>query len=205
MLHAIVFTTRKHIAARRKAERFFTDMPMSETPKKSLAELADSVAFRLNWVNERICAALVAATVLVVWFGVFERYIFAMGMIWTEEVARYLMIWAALMAVPCCAYRREHIAVDLLFRRLPLSWHKPGRLILDSLGLLFFLFMFVYGLGMVEQGKTEYASIFGMTMVVPFMSVLVSSVLTMFQIAVTMLREYRGAKPAFDMEDMHMN
>lgn len=205
MFHATVFATRNHIAARREVERLFTEVPMSETPKKSLAELVDSFAFRLNWVNERICAALVAATVIVVWFGVFERYVFAMGMIWTEEIARYLMIWAALMAVPCCAYRREHIAVDLLFCRLPRSWHKPGRLILDGLGLLFFLFMFVYGLGMVEQGKTEYASVFGMTMVVPFMSVLVSSVLTIFQIAVTMLREYCGVKPAFTMEDMHTN
>lgn len=181
----------------------FTEVPMSGTPKKSLAESAEIFAYRLNWINERVCAAFVAGTVIVVWFGVVERYILSMGMIWTEEVARYLMIWAALMAVPCCAYRREHIAVDLLFCRLPQAWHRPGRLVLDSLGLLFFLFMFIYGIGMVEQGSTEYASIFGMTMVVPFMSVLVSSLLTIIQIAVTMLREYRGVRPMYDLDDMH--
>ena len=178
---------------------------MNETPKKSLAELAEIFASRLNWINERVCAALVAGTVVIVWFGIVERYIFAMGMIWTEELARYIMIWAALMAVPCCAYRREHISVDLLFCRLPRSWHKPGRLVLDSLGLLFFLFMFIYGLGMVEQGRTEYASIFGMTMVVPFMSVLVSSLLTIIQIAVTMLRDYSGVKPLYGQDDMSTN
>lgn len=176
---------------------------MSEASKKSLAESAEQFAHRLNWINERVCAALVAGTVIVVWFGVVERYILSMGMIWTEEVARYLMIWAALMAVPCCAYRREHIAIDLLFCRLPWSWQKPGRVILDSIGLLFFLFMFVYGIGMVEQGSTEYASVFGMTMVVPFMSVLVSSLLTIIQIAVTMVREYSGVKPMYDLDDMH--
>ncbi|MDR1488890.1 MAG: TRAP transporter small permease [Desulfovibrio sp.] len=178
---------------------------MSEERKRSLPELAERFAYRLNWINERVCAALVAATVIIVWFGVFERYIFAMGMIWTEELARYLMIWAALMAVPCCAYRREHIAVYLLFCRLPKSWQKPGRLILDCVGLLFFLFMFVYGLGMVEQGKAEFASIFGMTMVVPFMSVVVCSLLTMIQITVTMLRDYSGVRPMFELEDTHTN
>jgi TRAP-type C4-dicarboxylate transport system permease small subunit len=178
---------------------------MSETSKKNLAERAERFAFRLNWINERLCAALVAGTVVIVWFGVFERYIFPMGMIWAEELARYVMIWAALLAIPCCAYRREHIAVDLLFCRLPQSWQKPGRLILDGLGLLFFLFLFIYGLGMVEQGRTEYASIFGMTMVVPFMSVLVSSLLTMIQIAVTMLRDHCGIKPAYDLDGMHTN
>jgi TRAP-type C4-dicarboxylate transport system permease small subunit len=178
---------------------------MSETPKKRVAELAERFAFRLNRINERVCAALVAGTVLIVWFGIVERYVFAMGMTWTEELARYLMIWGALMAVPCCVYRREHIAVDLLFCRLPRSWHKPGRLVLDSLGLLFFLFMFVYGFGMVEQGKTEYASIFGMTMFAPFLSVMVSSLLTIIQIAATMLRDYSGTRPMYTLDDMPAN
>ena len=176
---------------------------MNETSKKSVAESAERFAYRLNWINERVCAALVAGTVVIVWFGIVERYVFAMGMIWTEELARYVMIWAALLAVPCCAYRREHIAVDLVFCRLPQSLQKPGRLVLDGLGLLFFLFMFVYGLDMVEQGRTEYASIFGMTMVVPFMSVLVSSLLTMIQIAVTMLRDHCGVKPMYAVDGMH--
>ncbi|MDR2075784.1 MAG: TRAP transporter small permease [Desulfovibrio sp.] len=174
---------------------------MRAAPKKSLAESAERFAYRLNWINERVCAALVAGTVITVWFGIVERYIFAMGLIWTEELARYLMIWSALLAVPCCAYRREHIAVDLLFSRLPRPWQRPGRLVLDCLGLLFFLFMFVYGLSMVEQGRAEYASIFGITMVVPFMSVLVCSLLTIIQIVVTMLRDYNGVRPMFARDD----
>jgi TRAP-type C4-dicarboxylate transport system permease small subunit len=196
----------KQSAARREAGCLFTEVPMSETSKKSVAELAEGFAFRLNWINERACAALVAGTVIIVWFGIVERYILSMGIIWAEELARYVMIWAALMAVPCCAYRREHISVDLLFCRLPRSWHKPGRLVLDCLGLLFFVFMLGYGLAMVEQGRTEYASIFGMTMFVPFMSVVVSSLLTIIQIAMTMLRDYySGIRPMYDLDDMHTN
>ena len=173
---------------------------MSEIRKRGFAETAENIAFRLNWFNERFCALLVAGTVVTVWLGVMERYVFAMGAIWTEELARYFMIWAALMAVPCCAYRREHIALDLLFSRLPKSWLRPGRLLLDCIGLLFFLFLFMYSIPMVEQGRTEYASIFGMTMAVPFFSVMVSSLLTVIQIAVTMLREYTGARPMFSQD-----
>jgi TRAP-type C4-dicarboxylate transport system permease small subunit len=176
---------------------------MSEIRKKGLVETADSIAFRLNWINERACALLVAATVVTVWLGVVERYVFAMGAIWTEELARYFMIWAALMAVPCCAYRREHIALDLVFSRLPGTWLRPGRLLLDCIGLLFFLFLFMYSIPMVEQGRTEYASIFGMTMVVPFCSVMVSSLLTAIQIAVAMLREYTGTRPMFSRAARH--
>jgi TRAP-type C4-dicarboxylate transport system permease small subunit len=176
---------------------------MSAIRKKSLVETAENIAFRLNWVNERVCALLVAGTVVTVWLGVVERYAFTMGAIWTEELARYFMIWAALMAVPCCAYRREHIALDFVLCRLPKSWLRPGRLLLDCIGLLFFRFLFIYSIPMVEQGRTEYASIFGMTMVVPFFSVMVSSLLTAIQIAVTMLREYTGTRSMFSRDAGH--
>ena len=178
---------------------------MREVPKKGFAETAERIAFRLNWFNERVCALLVAGTVATVWFGVVERYIFTMGATWAEELARYIMIWAALMAVPCCAYRREHIALDLIFSRLPGAWQRPGRLILDFLGLCFFLFLAVYSVNMARQGATEYASIFGMTMVVPFLSVLVSSLLTVLQIAATMVREHAGTAPAINQEAMRMD
>ena len=174
---------------------------MREIRKELLAEKAERFAFRLNWFNERVCALLVAATVLMVWFAVAERYILDLGAFWTEELARYIMIWAALMAVPCCVYRREHVALGFVFSRLPQSWQKPGRLLLDCIGLVFFLFLLVYSVGMVQQGSTEYASIFGMTMVVPFLSVLVSSLLTVVQIAMTMLREYTGTRPLFSRDE----
>ena len=36
----------------------------------------ERIAFKLNWVLERVCAALAAGIVLIIWYGVFERYIF---------------------------------------------------------------------------------------------------------------------------------
>jgi TRAP-type C4-dicarboxylate transport system permease small subunit len=42
---------------------------------------------------------------------------------------------------------------------------------------------------MTKDGLTQYATIFGMTMVVPFAAVPVSSMLTAFQIFAVMFRE----------------
>ncbi|MDR2825412.1 MAG: TRAP transporter small permease, partial [Deltaproteobacteria bacterium] len=150
--------------------------------------------FKLNWVNERVCAALVAATVVIVWIGVMDRYMVAIGAVWSEELARYTMIWAALMAVPCCAYRREHISLNLLFDLMPAKGKRIGRVVLDIVGLLFFLFLAYYSVPMVWQGMTQYATIFDMTMEIPFLSVTVSSLLTAAQILLSIIREYAGVK-----------
>lgn len=148
-------------------------------------------AYRLNWVVERICALLVGLMVLVIWFEVVERYFFHWGLTWTEEFSRYVMIWVALLAVSCGAFYREHIGLDLVRRFLPPRLAKILMVMLDLVSLSFFLFLTWFGIGMAQSGASQYATIFGMTMLVPFAAVPVSSALTAFQIFTAMLRGER--------------
>lgn len=159
---------------------------------KSATAIARLDAFggRLNWVVERFCAVLMAALVMVIWFEVFQRYALRLGFTWGEELSRYIMIWAALMAVPVGAYRREHIGLELASNALPPAHRRYLRLALDIIGLALFVFLTVYGIGMAASGKTQYATIFGMNMVVPFASVPLCGALTSIQLIVTMLRDF---------------
>lgn len=150
----------------------------------------------LNRGIECLCAALMAALVLVVGFEVLQRYVLKLGLTWGEECSRYLMIWAALLAVPVGAYRREHVGLEFVQRALPARLARALRLGLDLVGVAFFLFLAVYGVGMAAAGATQYATVFGMTMVVPFASVPACGVLTSVQILVTMLRDRAAPSPA---------
>ena len=155
-----------------------------------------TLASRLNWLVERVCALLIGLMVIVIWFGVVERYFLHLGFTWTEEFSRYVMIWAALLAVSCGAYYREHIGLNVVSRFLPDKGAKILSFCLDLVSLSFFLFLTWYGLGMAQAGLGQYATIFGMTMVVPFAAVPVASALTAFHIFVSMLH---GQKPASGM------
>lgn len=155
----------------------------------------DRFGAAVNWVTERLCALLVAVMVLIIWWGVITRYFIGSGGIWTEELSRYVMIWAALLAVPVGAYRREHIGLDILFRFFPQKMQKGFRALLDLVGVSFFLFLAVYGIGMVQVGASQYATIFGMTMFFPFASVPVSAGLACLQILVAMVRDLADLPP----------
>jgi len=150
----------------------------------------DAFGGRLNWVVERLCALLMAALVMVIWFEIFQRYALRLGFTWGEELSRYIMIWAALLAVPVGAYRREHIGLEIINNALPVAQRRYLRIVLDIIGLAFFVFMTIYGIGMAASGKTQYATIFGMNMVVPFASVPLCGALTSIQLIVTMLRDF---------------
>jgi len=157
---------------------------------QQIAGVADRIGDRLNWVVERICALLVGVLVVVIWFEVLERYFLELGMTWAEEFARYVMIWAALLAVPCGVYRREHIGLEFLANILTERKRRWLRMMLDGLGLCFFVFLTFFGVGMTANGRNQFAPIFGMTMVVPFASVPISSALASFQMVVAMLRDF---------------
>ena len=162
----------------------------------SAAEMTplEKIAYQINWVLERVCAVLAAAMVLIVWFGVFERYVVSAGQTWTEELARFVMIWGALLAVPCAAYYREHIGLEMFLAVLPIKLRKSLILVLDIVCVAFFLFMTYYGILLTRDGATAYATIFSMTMVIPFASVPVSSAFAAFQFFVAMLRMQKQMK-----------
>ena len=143
---------------------------------------------KLNWLVERICVILVAVLVLDIWFGIVARYFLDLGITWTEELARYIMIWAALLAISSAAHRREHIGLIFILMALPPRPRQVLQAGIDCLGIAFFLFLLVYGIRMTIDGANQFAMIFGMNMVVPFASVPIGAGLTALQIFLTAIR-----------------
>ena len=155
---------------------------------KNEQTLLDTTARKINWLVERICALLLGIMVVVIWFGVVERYFLHLGVTWAEEFSRYIMIWAALLAVSCGAFYREHIGLDIVRRFLPKAGARILAISLDLTSIAFFLFLAWYGIGMAREGLGQFANIFGITMVVPFAAVPVSAALTAFQVFAAMCR-----------------
>ncbi len=149
--------------------------------------------------TERLCALLLAIMLLDVGLGIFGRYVVELPVTWTEELARYLMIWVALLAVSCGVARREHIAVTMLFHLVPQPLRRGLAVAFDVLAFSFFGFLFYFGLGMTADGATQYATIFGMTMTLPYAAVPVSAALACLQIALVCLRDLGGQEAASEV------
>ncbi|MGI9420135.1 MAG: TRAP transporter small permease [Geminicoccaceae bacterium] len=154
-----------------------------------LREKAAALSSRLNWLIERIVALLMTLLVADVWLGVVARYVLRVQIPWTEELARYLMIWAALLAISCGVARREHIGFRLLLERFPAGLQKMFLVAFDAIAFAFFAFLFVYGIGMTGTGAKQFAMIFGMSMAIPYASVPVSAALACVQIVLAGIRD----------------
>jgi TRAP-type C4-dicarboxylate transport system permease small subunit len=163
---------------------------------EGLARAADRVSGQVNWAVERVCALLAVILILDVWLGVFVRYVWPLPITFMEEAARYLMIWMALLAISAGIVRREHIGVMLLYDALAPAGQRALLLLLDLLGFAFFLFLLVYGIGLVESGANRLTMIYGLSKSLPFAAVPVAAALAAFQIVCVALRDQWRLHPA---------
>jgi len=140
---------------------------------------------KVAWIVERTAAipcmfAIGAMTVIVI-VGVFFRYILASPIGWTEEAARYLMIWAASLAVSMGIMKHEHVGITLVVRKLPpglARWCALG----VNLAILFFLWVLTQrGYFMAVNGKNQVSSLLGISMIWSLAAVPIAGLLAMLQ------------------------
>ncbi len=72
----------------------------------------------LDDVLKNVLIMLMVALVFAVSWQVISRYVFASPSSWTEEVARFLMIWIGLLGAAYAFRTRAHLGLDLLPKKL---------------------------------------------------------------------------------------
>lgn len=114
---------------------------MHESSRSAANDLKTRVDHALGWV----VTALMGLAVLNVLWQVFTRYVLASPSPYTDELARFLLIWIGLLGASYAAGKRMHLAIDLLPLRLSGRAHHLLGLVIDGAIFLFALAVMVFG------------------------------------------------------------
>ncbi len=144
---------------------------------------------RINGVVEAVVAALMLALVLDVWLGVMDRYFFRWQLPWPETLARYLMIWAAMLAVSSGIARRDHIGLNALVMALPLPLRRFILVAMDLLSLALFLYVAWFGIPFAQSGALRQAMIFGVSLAPFYAAIPAFAALCSIQLVLVLLRD----------------
>ena len=157
---------------------------------RRISYIADRISDLLaKWILS-IVIVLTALMTLTVLLGVFFRYVLLRPLGWTEELARYLMIWSALLAVSVGIRYNEHVGITLLIQKLP---YKVARIIRFITQLLIVLFLFELtrrGYVMAIKGIPQLSTGLGISMVWALASVPVSGLLALIQEILIIIKEF---------------
>ncbi len=156
----------------------------------------------LNKVVEQLCLVSMASMTFVVLLGVFFRYILQMPLSWTEELSRYLMIWAASLAISLGIKGNDHVGLTIL---VDSAKSKIGRVILETLiffiTLIFLVIMIYYSIQMVIEAKWQISQGLGITMVLPTLAIPVSMIIGLVQLVSRYILDLgKGGNADFERE-----
>ncbi len=81
----------------------------------------------LRWVFcnilEILAGSMLVVIVLIVFTGVLFRYVFHIGLGWTEEAARFLLIWMTFVGATIAVRRWTNFQLMIGTRWVPARWH----------------------------------------------------------------------------------
>lgn len=100
---------------------------------------------RIDLFLEWTLAILLGTMVLDVFWGVITRYILDSQSSWTDELARYLLIWLSILGAAYASGKKLHIAIDLLPQYLNDRNQKILDIVITAIVLLFAITVFLIG------------------------------------------------------------
>jgi len=165
---------------------------MNAIPTKSdeVGPVERSITAATRW----LVIALTAGLVFVIWISVFTRYVTSDPIGWGEQVAKYMMIWAAFLGASLAMREGAHIAVNLVVGLFP----PPVQKLLGWIALLltaaFLVVCLYYGALFVEKVRTHTDPLVGeMSMGWAYAAIPVGCLLMLLQMAFAARRGVTGA------------
>lgn len=100
---------------------------------------------KVNRILELILISIFALLVLDVLFQVFSRYIIGRSFTWTEEFARFSLIWMTVLGAAYLNAKKEHLSMDFLYDKLSVKNKRKASILIEIFVFLFALIVMVIG------------------------------------------------------------
>ena len=100
---------------------------------------------KIDSVLGKTLVLIMSVMVINVLWQVFTRYVTGNPSSFTDELARYLMIWIGVLGAAYVSWRNLHVAIDILPLRQSKKTQKKLKIIVTILIILFVFFAFVIG------------------------------------------------------------
>ena len=129
-----------------------------------------------------ICAAILGALVLVVFYIFFGRYILNNSPMWGEPFSLLCLVWLSLLGSALVVRKNEHLAVTMFDSMLG----EKGVFLTDILAtacvFVFSIFLIVYGYKLTLQGASNNMAGVNVPYAVMYVSLPVTGILNIFSL-----------------------
>ena len=130
--------------------------------------------------------------VIIILYAVFMRYVINAAPTWSEEIARYLMVWMSLLATSAAMRRGQHIGLTFVVEKAGPRLRKILNLLAYALVLLFFSVLLVKGIDMTFFVSQQRSPSVNIPMWIPYLSVPVAGFLMLIQTLTLIFKQFES-------------
>lgn len=105
----------------------------------------EKMSSRINQWVEYLLFGLGFSMALLVAVQVFFRYILNQSLFWSEELARYMLVWLTFLGASAAYHRHAHPGVDVFYSRMTPGMRRICDVIIHLASISLFVVMVIYG------------------------------------------------------------
>ncbi len=170
-------------------------MASSKLRPSRLSAWADRVEF---WMNALLALMLFVLVACLCW-QVYGRYVLNNAPGWTEEVARFLMVWVTMLGSAVVMRRNGHIEVTALVMALPRPLRLAVLWLRDAVVLACAGVLVWYGYGLAEIGGQRLTPALEIRMYWPFLAIPLSGALMAFFLCIRRIEQGPDEAPRLEL------
>ena len=141
---------------------------------------------------ESVLCTLMVAIVALIFAQVVTRYMLQVSLSWSEELARYLLMWLAMLSAAYGFKIKAHFALVFLVNRFPEGVRRAISLVVSIL-VCVLLCLFVWkAVEITWSVRRQIGPATGLSKALPYSSGIVGGVLMLYYVARNAWRDRRG-------------
>jgi TRAP-type C4-dicarboxylate transport system permease small subunit len=137
----------------------------------------ERISHIVNRIAEIAIVIIISIMAVVVFLEVIFRYVLLLPLFWTEEFARYCLVWSSLLGAGVALKRGEHIAVTFLADRFPQGIRREASLLVHIFITAFLGVIFWGGLCLFIITRHQLSPAMRIPMSWPYMAVSIGSLI----------------------------
>ncbi|MEJ5377296.1 MAG: TRAP transporter small permease [bacterium] len=157
-----------------------------------MREIAKAMARICEGFRRVSIAALVvigAVMSVIVLLQIIFRFLIHVPFPWSEELARYLMIWMGMLGAFVALREGRHIGVSLFVDRLPPAWAARVMLLVQVATIVFLGIVAKQGFSLALFNASQLSPAMQIPMIFPYMAVPVGASLMILELVASVLGE----------------
>lgn len=169
------------------------DDDLAETHLIVMEEEAASIEFHFD---EVLVFLIFWGMALVVFLQFFSRYVLNSSAAWTEEIARYLLMWVTFIGASVVTRRGTHISVEILSQSLPAGARRLLAFFIDCVTVGFMALLAWFSITITERMAIQRMTVIDWSMSLVYAGISFGCFLMLFRAAQRFLANARrGWRP----------